>query len=304
MIASYPLTCIKPINMKKVILTIASMLLLSLVYSQTAREFYLNGLDKVKTGMFEEAAILFSKSIELQPEDYYSWYNRGIAKSKLGLYEEAMTDFDQVIKLSPEYKMAYLNRGTAKKRITDYEGALSDYSHALKLDPNYSDAYYNRGLVYEMLSKTDLACPDFIKAKELGLEMAQRKIDRCNDTTVSATYPILRLAKKAVNNKYGFTSDDPVKVGTGPDGGPANQRAYLNLLRDKQGKPLNYNRKGSCCDYKSENGFFGLAKLDIYEINYLDENGSEQKNIIYISFYDYEEPQVLFGFNTVSEKRK
>ena len=285
-------------------MTIASMLLLSAVYSQTAREFYLDGLDKTKAGMLKEAIILFGKSIELQPEDYYAWYNRGISRSKLGFYEEAIVDFNQVIKLAPEYKMAYLNRGTAKKRVTDYEGALSDYSYALKLDPGYSDAYYNRGLVYEMLRKVDLACPDFIKARELGLEMAQRKVDRCNDTSTSATYPILRLTKKAENNKYGFTSDDPIKVGTGPDGGPANQRAYLNLLRDKQGRPVNYNRKGSCCDYKSENGFFGLAKLDIYEINYLDENGAEQKNTVYISFYDYEEPLILFGFNTVGEKKK
>jgi hypothetical protein len=76
----------------------------------------------------------------------------------------------------------------------------------------------------------------------------------------------------------------------------------LNLLRDVNGKPINYERKGSCCEYKSENGLFGAAKVDIYEINYTNENGSSTKSLIYISMWDYEEPQIISGFKTVGQK--
>ena len=91
-------------------------------------------------------------------------------------------------------------------------------------------------------------------------------------------------------------------VGTGPNGGPANQETYLELLRDIKGKPIKYIRIRSCCDYESENGFFGMAKLDQYEITYLNEKGEEQKVAVYISFYDYEEPLIIFGFKTIGQK--
>lgn len=290
--------------MKEKILTIICGAFLTLSYGQTAREYYEQGIEKAQAGKLEEAIDLFSKSIELQPEDYYAWYNRGIAKNMLNLYEEALPDFEQTIKLAPDYKKGWLNRGTTKKRLTDYEGALLDYTYAIQLDPKYGDGYYNRGLVYEMLSKRDSACMDFHKAKEIGLESAIRKVEKCNDTTKSTIviHPMLRLTKTADNDKYGFTSEKPIMAGTGPEGGPTNQRAYLDLLRDPTGKPIKYKRIASCCDYKSENGYFGMAKLDQYEITYLNEKGNEKTVMVYISFYDYEEPQILFGFKTVGQK--
>ena len=263
---------------------------------QEAKKYYEQGMEKAQAGKLEEAIKLFDKSIATKPDEYVSWYNRGIAKSMLELYEDALSDFEQTVKLVPDYKKGYLNRGTAKKHLTDYTGAISDYNYAIKLDPNYADAFYNRGLAYEMLSKKDSACADFSKAKEFGLKQAQKKIDKCNDTTKTTiqSHSILRLTKTADNDKYGFTPEKPIKVGSGPDGGPANQRAYLELLRDAQGKPIKYERLGSCCDYKSENGFFGMALLDKYEIIYLNEKGKEKKATVYISFYDYEEQQILF----------
>lgn len=292
--------------MKKIILTAICWTILAVVLGQNANEFFEKGLEKAQAGKLEEAIELFSKSLELQPEDYYSWYYRGIAKIFLDNYEEALTDFEQTIKLAPDYKNAWLYCAITKKYLTDYEGAIADFSHAIQLDQNYADAYYNRGLIYEMLGKKDSACLEFNKSMELGLKQAQRKIDKCNDIT-KTTLPvnvILRLSNTAKDDKYGFTQDNPIKVGVGLDGGPANRIAYLSLLRDAQGKPIKYERRGSCCHYesKSEYAMFGMAMLDMYEITYLNEKGIENKTIIYISYYDYEEPKILFGFKTVGQK--
>lgn len=290
--------------MKKIILTTICISILTSLFGQDAKKFYEQGIEKAQAGQLDEAIALFSKAIVLQPEDYYSWYNRGIAKSILKLYEEALPDFDQTIKLAPDYKKGWLNRGTTKKHLTDYNDAIADYSYAIKLDRNYADAYYNRGLIYDMLSNRDSACMDFIKAKELGMKNAQRKVEKCNDTskTTILKNSILRLTKTADNDKYGFTQENPIKVGTGPEGGPANNRAYLDLLRDAMGKPITYERQGSCCSYESKNGFMGLAMLDRYEITYQNEKGKKKTTVVYISFYDYEEPQILFGFKTVGQK--
>lgn len=290
--------------MRRSILTMICLAFFTLAYTQDAASFYEQGLEKAQAGEIDEAIALFSKSIELQPEDYFSWYNRGIARSMVHEYEAALPDFEQVVKLAPDYKKGYLNRGTTKKRLTDYEGAMADYSYAIKLDPNYAEAYYNRGLIYDMLDKRDSACADFTKAKELGIESAEEKVDRCNDTTATAIpiHSILRLTRTADNAKYGFTPEQPILVGTGSEGGPANQRAYLNLLRDGKGKAIEYERLGSCCGYPSENGLFGTALVDRYEIKYLNEKGKEKKADVYISMYDYEEPQILHGFKTVGQK--
>lgn len=290
--------------MKTLVLLISFFFILKFSYSQDAKSYYDLAMEKAIAGKFEEAIKLFDKSIELEPNEYVAWYNRGISKAVLGDYEGALIDYEQTVKLNPDYKKGYLNRGTAKKRLTDYSGAIADYSYLIKIDPNYADAYYNRGLVYEMLSKKDSACADFVLAKETGLKDAQRKINKCNDTSAQPSnyFSILRLTKFSESNDYGFTPEQPIKVGAGPNGGPANQQAYLNLLRDKQGRPIYYKRIGSCCMFDTPNGIGGKGMLDKYEITFRNENNEEVKTVVYISFYDYEELKIIKGFKTVASK--
>ena len=45
-----------------------------------------------------------------------------------------------------------------------------------------------------------------------------------------------------------------------------------------------------------------MALLDRYELTYRDEKGKKRTTVVYISFYDYEEPMVLQGFKTVGIK--
>jgi tetratricopeptide (TPR) repeat protein len=286
--------------MKELFIFFLAFTLTARSVGQDATTYYKQGLEKAGAGKMEEAVELFSKTIELEPGDPFAWYNRGIARSRLNRFEEALADFEQVIKLKPDYKKGYLNRGIAKRHLTDYEGAIADYSYLIDTDPAYSDAFYNRGIVYEMLGNRDSACHDYKKAKDAGAVNMENKISMCNDKSPQKTNSILRLTNPAISDKYGFTEKDPVKVGAGPFGGPANQRAYLELLRDPKGNPVKYERIGSCCQYKSENGLMGYAMLDKYKIGYIDENGNPATVVIYISFYDYEEPMILMGFKTIS----
>jgi tetratricopeptide (TPR) repeat protein len=271
-------------------------------FSQDPEKIYKEGIDSMKASNFEGAIRLFSKTIELQPENPYAWYNRGIAKGYLYLEEEALIDFKKTVELDSTYKKGWLNLATTKKHLTDYDGAFRDYWKAISLDPDYHEAYYNLGSLYELFEKRDSSCLMYEKAKELGSNPAVRKVERCKEKLSGTVHPILRLKEIASNKKYGFTEDDPVKVGNGPEGGPANQRAYMNLLRDKMGKGISYTRLGSCCQYKSENGLLGMGMLDIYEITYRNEKNEIEKSKIYISFDDYEEPKILFGFKTIELK--
>jgi len=271
--------------------------------AQDAKALYEKGLELAKQGDADSAIKYFDQSIALKDDEFVAWYNRGITKLMIHHYEDALTDFDQTLKLAPGYKKAYLNRGSAKKHLTDYEGALEDLNFAIKLDTIYGEAYYNRGLLYNMTGKRIPACLDFERALSLGIKNAQSKMERCKQypTADTSIHPILYLKRAADNDKYGFSADHPIMLGNGPEGGPANERTYLELLRDVNGKPLKYERLGSCCAYKSAHAFFGdKALLDEYQITYTVANGTEKKATVYISMYDYEEPMILYGFKTVA----
>lgn len=281
------------------------LLLLGLVISwstieaQDAEAYYNKAIKKAQAGKLDAAIRLFDKCIEQDDQMSMAYYNRAIAKMLSDRDAEAVEDFDRFIEMNPRYQKAYLNRGNAKKYLTDYEGSLEDYSKAIDIDVTYTDAYFNRGLLYQLLSKYDLACEDFNKALEMGMEDAQHKVDQCNDSTGRDYNIILRLTEFASDSTYGLTPDHPVKVGKGPDGGPANQRAYLNLLRDAQGNAVSYYRRGSCCPYESPNGFLGMAMVDKYVVTHKDEKGKKQETVIYISLYDYEAPKIPMGFKAV-----
>ena len=107
---------------------------------------------------------------------------------------------------------------------------------------------------------------------------------------------IARTPQPDSSELYGFIQERPIKVGGSLESGPAKEREYLESLRDAQNKPVKYERLGSCCEYPSENGLFGNALLDKYEIRYRDEANKKQKAILYISFYDYKKPKAVKGF--------
>lgn len=292
--------------MKKIIIAIVVLSCFKATQAQNEGEFYYKqGLEKAQAGDLDKALELFDRSILIKSDEYVAWYNRAIVKSMMGRYEDALVDLEQTIKLNPAYKKAYLNRGTAKMHLTDYSGAILDYTRTIQLDSTYGEAFYDRGLVYELFDKMDFACNDFIKAKELKFASADARVNLCLDLSKRGeTHPILWLKNKSTDRRYGFAPEKPIKVGIGPDGGTANEKAYLQLLRDAKGKPVTYEKISSCCGYASKNAPKGLAMCDKYQVSFYDETGDVKTVYVYFSFYDYDEPLLLYGFNTVAEGSK
>ena len=292
--------------MTKISLAFLFIGILTTVSAQEAKSYYEQGVEFARLGKPEDAIEAFDKSIALKADEYVAWYNRGVAKMMLHRYEDALVDFDKTVLLNPGYKKAYLNRATTKKHLTDYDGAMRDYNYVLKYDTINMEAFYYRGLLYNLLGKRIEACIDFNRAKRLGYKDALPEVIGCvrrpiaDDTSI---HSILHLTRTADNDGYGFTPEHPVLVGKGPESGPNNVRTYLELLRDVNGKPLKYERIGTCCAYKSDHALFGKEALEEkYEITYTADNGTAKKAFVYLSFYDYEEPLILAGMKTVAVK--
>ena len=88
---------------------------------------------------------------------------------------------------------------------------------------------------------------------------------------------------------YGYTPEDPIKVGGGPDG----EHEYLEHLRGPEGQPLSYNRRGSCCGFEDASLPFGGGMLDMYEVTY---EGLEKPVQLYLDMYRRETPRAPSGF--------
>ncbi|BDD06793.1 hypothetical protein [Aureibacter tunicatorum] len=103
------------------------------------------------------------------------------------------------------------------------------------------------------------------------------------------------LTEISTDPSYGFSKDNPISVGGVKESqGPLNERRYLNALAGPNGETVDYERETSCCPIKSENGFLGMAMLDIYRVTW---EGSKDTLSIYINMYDHDKLKAPKGFS-------
>lgn len=87
-----------------------------------------------------------------------------------------------------------------------------------------------------------------------------------------------------LERNFGIDPRHPIVVGSEDlKEGPRNQQDYLNNLSGPNGEVITYTRLGSCCEFKTKNGFSGGGMLDKYEVTY---EGLEEPIILYFNMYD------------------
>jgi tetratricopeptide (TPR) repeat protein len=144
-------------------------------------ELAMGAYNKRNLGM---AIIHFSTAIKINPKDPNSWYSRAAIKDQLHTWKAARLDYDKAIELAPDFIDAIVNRAANKDEAGEYAEAIDDYSNAIDLDPRNEMAYFNRGNSKFNIKDTKGACEDWNKAKELGAEYAQERIDEhCKQKT-------------------------------------------------------------------------------------------------------------------------
>jgi hypothetical protein len=93
---------------------------------------------------------------------------------------------------------------------------------------------------------------------------------------------------------YGFTSDNPVRVGGGRAAGARSQQRYLNALRGPEGQEVEYEREGSCCAFKTRRGTVDNdGQLDIYTVTW---KGRKEPMKLYLNMYARAELKAPVGF--------
>jgi tetratricopeptide (TPR) repeat protein len=128
---------------------------------ETARQFFVEGLQCLETNDFQTAETRFARSLELVPDRVSTLNNLSAVKNRLKKYAEAEKFALKAIALDDASAEACSNLGFALTRTTRHEEALQAYERALHVNPLYADAWLNKAMTLLELERYDealLAC--------------------------------------------------------------------------------------------------------------------------------------------------
>jgi len=120
---------------------------------QKAKDHFLEGIQHLENGAFEEAEREFLASLEFAPDRVSTLTNLGAAQVKLKKYLEARATCEKVIVLDENNPEVLLNLGLVHKELEDLENALSYFDRATDIEPNSAQAWTNRGSALYDLSR-------------------------------------------------------------------------------------------------------------------------------------------------------
>ena len=85
---------------------------------------------------------------------------------------KALSFFDRSLALNPQNAYVYYDRGNLYAALKDTRKAVADYTEAIRHNPTLAEAYYNRGLLQLQTGNKAAGIADLSKAGELGLYKA------------------------------------------------------------------------------------------------------------------------------------
>jgi len=146
------------------ILVIGAVLYKRFSDPRDAQEAYDAGMRLMKATRYEQAALNFSRAVDLK-SDFVDAY-RMRARVYLAQYNPdfAIRDFDKVLSFNPNDASALVEQGFARLDKKDYQNAIADADKALAVQPNSSRAYTLRATARRALGNTDQAIQDFTMA--------------------------------------------------------------------------------------------------------------------------------------------
>lgn len=135
---------------------------------------------------------LYTKAIELNPNDAEAYNNRGCAYDDKGEFDKAIKDYDKAIELNPNYAKTYNNKANSYLEMGILEKALEMANIAIDKDSKRAPIYDTRADIYVAMAEKEA---DETKAKEYY----QKALDDCN--TGLSLYPEEYIKKLLEENK-------------------------------------------------------------------------------------------------------
>ena len=159
---------------KRAILVLLVLVVSAIAYKRiadprNAREAYNDGVRLMSATRYDQAALNFSRAIDLKPDFADAYRMRGRVYVAQYSPEPAIRDFNKFIELHPNDATALVERGLARldKEKQDYSGAIADANRAVSLDPKLARAYNLRGVARRASGDSVRAIDDFTQAIRL-----------------------------------------------------------------------------------------------------------------------------------------
>jgi tetratricopeptide (TPR) repeat protein len=114
----------------------------------------------------------FKAALKLKPKSVEALFGRAVFEQEHKLYKAALLDYRKIIDLDPQNYLSYYNVGYINYENGMMEEALRNWNTCTQMNTEYANAYYMKGLVYEELKKYSDASLNYRLALELEPENA------------------------------------------------------------------------------------------------------------------------------------
>ena len=93
------------------------------------------GSNLVNKQKFEEAIVIFSKVIDLDPEWAEAWNKRATVYYMVGDFQKSQDDINKVLELEDRHFGALAGQGLVNIQLENYEKAIMSYEKAQQIYP-------------------------------------------------------------------------------------------------------------------------------------------------------------------------
>jgi hypothetical protein len=114
---------------------------------------------------------------EMKSKESWFYYNIGSAYLQKREFDQAILLFNKSLEINPKYAAAYETRGIIYSRREQFDQAIADFNKALEIDPKYVEAYMSRGRAYYFKGEYDKSWEDIKKAQDLGYKIPAEFLD-------------------------------------------------------------------------------------------------------------------------------
>ena len=87
----------------------------------------------IKLGEYRESIKCFDRTLELIPDDYFSFHYKGVALRILGELVEALDSFDHALMINENEAITFVDKGDTFKEMGNDKEAMECYNEACKV---------------------------------------------------------------------------------------------------------------------------------------------------------------------------
>ena len=89
----------------------------------------------MKAKSYDEAITAYSRSLELDPDQPFTYSNRAMTYLKQKQFQLALDDAEKALEMDPKYLKAFHRRAKAHAGLGNYEKAIDDFQMLLEKEP-------------------------------------------------------------------------------------------------------------------------------------------------------------------------